>query len=356
MTSEALYSVAAVVKLTGLSPNTLRTWERRHGAVRPRRDESGHRVFTANDVERLRLLKELSANGEPVRRFAGESLDVLRAQAEAHRSPNRASFPSRQRHGARPRVAILHGSLLDVFAATSCAVPWEVVFQSSALRTFLSDFPAGPVSVDVLVADLGQLGHSPVEAMAEARKRCGATNVVVTYDFAASTLLGSLRTAGARLVRGPLDMPTLLAEVRHAAGAENAVDSVPPPRRFDALELARLRSTESAIECECPRQLATLVTQLVAFEEYSASCARNNIADAMIHSQISLGVAHARNTLETLLSELCAHEGFVAPPPDARLSTASTAANRQFDAPLRTGADLLSARKTPGQARKKSKE
>ncbi len=42
-----------VARRTGLSPATLRIWEERHGFPRPQRLPSGHRRYSAEEVERL---------------------------------------------------------------------------------------------------------------------------------------------------------------------------------------------------------------------------------------------------------------------------------------------------------------
>ncbi len=44
---------AAAVML-GVSPNTLRSWERRYGFPRPRRTPGGHRLYALNEIESLR--------------------------------------------------------------------------------------------------------------------------------------------------------------------------------------------------------------------------------------------------------------------------------------------------------------
>ncbi len=50
------YSISAVSEMTGVKPSTLRAWERRHGLVRPRRSEGGQRLYTAEDVRRVRRI------------------------------------------------------------------------------------------------------------------------------------------------------------------------------------------------------------------------------------------------------------------------------------------------------------
>lgn len=64
------YPVKAVSRITGLSPENLRAWERRYGVVEPGRDAAGRRAYSAADVERLRLYKRLVDAGHAIRHVA----------------------------------------------------------------------------------------------------------------------------------------------------------------------------------------------------------------------------------------------------------------------------------------------
>jgi len=78
------YSIKAVSQATGLSTETLRAWERRYRVIAPKRDPSGHRIYTAGDVLRLRRLREITGRGHPIGRVAhlsDEDLGLLLAQA-----------------------------------------------------------------------------------------------------------------------------------------------------------------------------------------------------------------------------------------------------------------------------------
>lgn len=57
-------SIAAVERDTGLGKDTLRIWERRYGFPRPLRDACGERVYPAEQVEHLRLVKRLMDQGQ----------------------------------------------------------------------------------------------------------------------------------------------------------------------------------------------------------------------------------------------------------------------------------------------------
>jgi DNA-binding transcriptional MerR regulator/methylmalonyl-CoA mutase cobalamin-binding subunit len=84
-----MYSIKAVSQATGLTVETLRAWERRYGIVVPNRDQTGRRVYRADDVLRLRRLREATERGHPIGRLAElseESLAQLLNDAPDRRS------------------------------------------------------------------------------------------------------------------------------------------------------------------------------------------------------------------------------------------------------------------------------
>ncbi len=54
-----LYPMRTVAKLTNVEPHRIRFWETRYGLVRPARDESGRRLFTKEEVGRIRKIGQL---------------------------------------------------------------------------------------------------------------------------------------------------------------------------------------------------------------------------------------------------------------------------------------------------------
>lgn len=54
--SQGLLPIREVARLTGVIPVTLRAWERRYGLVVPLRTSKGHRLYTEDDVARIRLV------------------------------------------------------------------------------------------------------------------------------------------------------------------------------------------------------------------------------------------------------------------------------------------------------------
>jgi DNA-binding transcriptional MerR regulator/methylmalonyl-CoA mutase cobalamin-binding subunit len=84
-------SIAAVERDTGLSKDTLRVWERRYNFPQPGRDEFGERVYPADQVEKLRILKRLLDAGHRPGKII--NLDICALQTLSERSTARGSAP-----------------------------------------------------------------------------------------------------------------------------------------------------------------------------------------------------------------------------------------------------------------------
>ena len=69
------YSIRVVSRLTGLSSDTLRMWERRYGYPNPRRTDSGLRLYARSDIERLTLI----ARGIKLGYRVGETIGLDKA-------------------------------------------------------------------------------------------------------------------------------------------------------------------------------------------------------------------------------------------------------------------------------------
>jgi len=78
------FSIAAVERDVGLSKDVLRVWERRYGFPVPERGPSGERLYPAEQVERLRLIKRLMDQGHRPGRLLTSSVDELSALAVPH--------------------------------------------------------------------------------------------------------------------------------------------------------------------------------------------------------------------------------------------------------------------------------
>ncbi len=58
----AVYVISVAAELAGMHPQTLRIYERR-GLVQPARTQGGNRRYSDSDIDRLRRISELAAEG-----------------------------------------------------------------------------------------------------------------------------------------------------------------------------------------------------------------------------------------------------------------------------------------------------
>lgn len=73
------HPIRVVARRTGLTPATIRAWERRYGAVEPERSSGGQRLYSDLDLERLDTLRRLTEMGRSISSVA--TLDSEEAAA-----------------------------------------------------------------------------------------------------------------------------------------------------------------------------------------------------------------------------------------------------------------------------------
>jgi DNA-binding transcriptional MerR regulator len=310
------YSIASVSRLTGVDAHTIRAWERRHGAVVPSRTPSGQRRYSDADVARLQLLRAVVAAGSAIGEVARQSNDAL----EARLAKLSAEAPV-DTDAARLSVAFLAPGLarqIEVDAAARAGL--DVTVSASDVKGLFRGL-AG-LKIDAAVLELRLLGSDPEAVVRGVLRDLRPRVVVVVYQFAPDAELTRLRSAGARLVRGPLRARALrsalgeLLRRRDVVGRQAEAPARPRPARtsvpaplFDDLQIARLLEMPGGIQCECPSHLAALVSSLGEFERYSRECESRSPEDASLHRALADGSGRIRADLEQLLLRVCEHEG-----------------------------------------------
>ena len=308
MTDDAYYRIGAVVKLTGLPANTIRTWERRHSIVSPVRSEGGGRLYRDEQVARLQLAAALCKAGESISAVANLSTVELRERLASHALA--------RGHGSTPvagvaRAVLIHPTLGGQFVASRTESVRLVAQADTVDGLFAQPLNRG---VDVVFVTLDAIADDPVTHIGRLRSRLETALIVVLHGFAKRNQLNRVVDTGARLLPENTRLETL-AQValdhvatsrvaRRRDGPPIATPAAAPPR-FTELQLARLKEMVSSVECECPNHLALLVSSLRAFEEYSRQCATDDPADERLHRYLEAGTGRARVLMEELLWELC---------------------------------------------------
>ncbi|MCW3054724.1 MAG: transcriptional regulator, MerR family [Chthonomonadales bacterium] len=72
------HTIQKAAQLAGLTPHTIRAWERRYGVLTPERTPSNQRLYTDAEVEKLALLQKVVQSGHRIGQVAGLPLEELR--------------------------------------------------------------------------------------------------------------------------------------------------------------------------------------------------------------------------------------------------------------------------------------
>lgn len=103
---EKRHPIRVVARRTGLSPDTLRAWERRYGAVHPAHSQGRRRLYSNGDIKRLQLLRNATIAGWRIGEIAALPSDDLRRLVREERSgglsggaqPSHQGVPATSQH------------------------------------------------------------------------------------------------------------------------------------------------------------------------------------------------------------------------------------------------------------------
>ena len=80
------YPIKVVSQMTGLSAFVIRAWEKRYDAVTPSRTDTNRRLYSEEDIEKLRLLNEAIQKGHNIGGIANLSINELKSILEQERN------------------------------------------------------------------------------------------------------------------------------------------------------------------------------------------------------------------------------------------------------------------------------
>jgi len=327
-----VFRSAAVARMAHMPVATLRIWEQRYGAVQPATSPSGHRWYSAADVQRVLLLRQLTERGHAIGSIAGLDAQQLQLIAQGLEPPHAGETPGLGLHNAPLRMVVVGPALAlrlqrDAVLRRLHLPPrlvsvFDTLDEAVQARTGLR--------ADVLLWHAPELQQPvPAALLAAARDACQARQLAVVYRFGSAAATQALVDLGAQVTREPAGddalggwLHTVAAHgaqrdgpgpdsappVPHTRGRTDGADT-PPPRRFNDAELTALAGLDPQLACECPRHVAELLMQLASFESYSAGCVHRNEADAELHAYLHRMAGAARVLFEDALVRVARHEG-----------------------------------------------
>ncbi|WP_306394712.1 MerR family transcriptional regulator [Telluria beijingensis] len=305
-----MYRTGAAARLAGLPVETLRVWERRYSLSHAERSERGQRLYSAEQVARLGLLKQLVDQGHSIGVLAGLSRDQLQAMLGLDGQARAVQ--------TTPVRVLLVGAMLArrVAAMGHGALGLDVTGHCAGLA-LAEDLPRDS-GAEVLVIEQSELDERVMPAIASAREATGVAAVVVLYRFCSSATIRALRAQGCLVARIPADLNELAllcqsALTGHRPPVQQAPAAAIAPPRFADEDLANIAAAGNRLSCECPRHLTELLLMVGSFERYSQHCASRNPEDAALHAELALASGRARVVLEAAMERLAVEEGLPLP-------------------------------------------
>ena len=151
-TSEGLLPMRVVERATGIPADTIRVWERRYEAVTPRRTERNARRYTAKDIARLRLLRELSETGHAIgdiARLSNSELTSLRENASTHQDTSSKHHALMARYLEMVRSYEVRASYLHLSrtAALLPALDFALNFVAPLMRELGTRWEDGKITI-----------------------------------------------------------------------------------------------------------------------------------------------------------------------------------------------------------------
>jgi MerR family transcriptional regulator, light-induced transcriptional regulator len=172
-TSEAgKYRIGAVTRLTGLSADVVRVWERRYGAIQPQRSQAGTRLYSDADIARLRQLRQAIEKGLSISQAARlPEAELASAVSQVNQATDAAS-----------PYAIVRQRFLEAIARM------DVVTADQEMSRAATLFPARDLIKQIVAPLLAEIGE-----------RWAHREIGVAHEHVATNLLRNLLSSLIRL-------------------------------------------------------------------------------------------------------------------------------------------------------------
>ncbi len=316
-TPPQMFRIGAVSRLTGISTDLIRVWERRYSVVDPTRTETGNRLYSHDDITRLALIKQLLEAGDAIGAVATLSVSELESRVDAVGR----SKPTQQVGSSREKLKIAvvgHALTARIAAQKSDWGDLDIVGLFHSALDLLEHTKS--LQINTIVVEIPYLTNDTATNIQQTLKDTGASKAVIVYGFGSRRHLRRLRILPVTTLRAPADALDLKRacmassadgslSARQTKSNEGPSTTAIQPRLYDDQTLARIANLSTTVECECPHHLADLVFSLVSFEKYSADCTNRNEQDAALHRYLHATTAQARSLLEVALARLVEMEG-----------------------------------------------
>lgn len=142
-----MHTIQAVADRTGLTPDVIRVWERRHQAISPQRTASNQRSYSDEDIERLQLFRRLIESGMRISNIASLGTDELRQLCQRQEQTFVSAAPAPTEPNEQEAILAALNTVLTMDAARLESILQRMIVDAGMIR-FLTRFVA-PLAVQV---------------------------------------------------------------------------------------------------------------------------------------------------------------------------------------------------------------
>ena len=166
-----ILNLKAVVQETGVKPDTLRAWERRHGLPAPGRSASGHRLYSQRDVDVIKWLVARQEEGLTI----GRAVDLWRQLEADGQQPLRdlASGVSAPFAGADSALGEMRR------AWVSACLAFDEIKAKQVLTRAFALYPPEMVGLELLLNGIADIGRGWYEGTVTVQQEHFASTLAV---------------------------------------------------------------------------------------------------------------------------------------------------------------------------------
>ena len=293
-----LYRIGAVSKLTGVTVECLRAWERRYG-MNPAEKTGKTRFYSETQIHRLTQIKRLIDQGHPISQLINLSDADLAYRLDQYSSAR--TLPDR-----RPKVGLAGTALLLAEEQHAESNHLEILDRWSSADAFaatqLQQRPLQRYSnIDVVVLEIPSLDIQLIDKYIEYTN----SRVVIVYHFGTTNDVQIATDRGLEALAWPATWQQIEEACLRPGFESRATTST--QRRFSDEQLFHLATRTRIKDCTCPRDLVQLITQISAYAIHAERCGTTDSAAS--HVEIGIEANAARARLENALGVLTEDEG-----------------------------------------------
>lgn len=184
--SNVLHTINIVAKRSGLTPYVIRIWERRYQCIVPQRTDTNRRLYSEEDIYRLKLLKQATDLGCRIAQIA--SMEVR--QLEKLIEDSRPDSPRPDHVGATGQVGLVQGGLAPS-GLVDHLLHCIQTFQADEMERALKEAMVRLGHQGVLCKVIAPLSHAMGEAWEKGQ-------ITIAHEHAATAFLKNFVMSASR--------------------------------------------------------------------------------------------------------------------------------------------------------------